>query len=338
MNRLPRPSRSMILAILMGCSVLSALFGRHVGDPLRSAIRYAIVPPGDGAMYLVTQFRERRRPEGPRLTDEQARRLRQENEALRRQVYGLAQDRYKLWRRATIVERMRPRFGATPEFPYDLIAARVVAGESLPYGAARVLGAGEAQGAVAGAPVTTRGLRTDRSKALPEGSAGVIPLPQNLMTVTSATLVGRISQAGEFTASLQLVTDVGFRINARIRRIINPLNPRTIVPPRGGSAIILTPGNNRLIDVVAAGDGKKSLIVKDVADAHAVRPGDRLISRTAEYFLPAEISIGKIVAVRPDPDHVGFCKLLVKPHAELSALREVYIVVPRGGPGGGGRR
>lgn len=323
----------MILTILIGCSVLTAFFGQRVADPLRSAIRYAIVPPGDGAMYLVTQFRQRRRPAGPALKDGQARHLRDQNEALRRQVYGLAQDRYKWWRRATIVSRMRARFGATPAFPYDLIATRVVAGQSLPYGTARVLAAGTAQGAVAGAPVTTRGLRTDRSKALPEGSAGVIPLPQNLMTVTSATVVGRISQAGEFAASLQLVTDPGFRIDARIRRIINPRNPRTIVPARGGSPERLTPRNNRLIDVPGAtGDGKGSIIVNGVAKAHAIRPGDRLVSRTDEDFLPAEISIGTVVAVRPDPDHVIFCKLRVEPHADLAALREVYIVVPRGKP------
>lgn len=323
----------MILTILMGCSVLVALFGQRVGDPLRSAVRYAIVPPGDGAMYLVTEFNDRRRPVGSGLTDKEADRLRKENEALRRQVYGLVQERYKYWRRATIVERMRPRFGATPKFPYDLIATRVVAGQSLPYGSARVLGAGRAQGAVAGAPVTTRGLRTDRAKALPEGSVGVVPLPQNLMTVTSATLVGRISWAGEFTATLQLVTDPGFRINARIRRIINRRNPRMIVPPGGGSSVRLTARNNRLIDVTpAVGDGKESLIVKNVENAKAIRPGDRLVSRTDERFLPAEISIGEVVVVKPDPDNPGFCTLLVKPHAELAALREVYIVVSRGTP------
>lgn len=324
----------MILTILMGCSLLVALFGGRVGDPLRSAVRYAIVPPGDGAMYLVTQFKERRRPAGSGLTDKQAEHLRKENEALRRQVYGLVQDRYKWWRRATIVERMRARFGASPRFPYDLIPARVVAGQSLPYGSARVLGAGEAQGAVAGAPVTTRGLRTDRAKALLEGSAGVIRPPQNLMTVTSAVLVGRISWAGEFTATLQLVTDPGFRINARIRRIINRRNPRMIVLPGGGSPVRLTADNNERIkvEVEAAGDGKESLIVKRVAKAHAVRPGDRLVSRTDEYFLPVEISIGDVVVVEPDPDNPGFSTLLVKPHAELAALREVYIVVPRGTP------
>ncbi len=60
----------MILTILMGCSLLTALFGRSVSDPLRSAVHYAIVPPGDGAMYLVTQFNDRRRPAGSGLTAE----------------------------------------------------------------------------------------------------------------------------------------------------------------------------------------------------------------------------------------------------------------------------
>ncbi len=322
----------MILTILMGCSVLVALFGQRAGDPLRSAVRLAIVPLADGAMYLVTQFKERRRPAGSVLTEEQSDRLRKENEALRRQVHALLRERHRLWQSATIVKKVRARFGASPAFPYDLIATRVVAGEFLPYGTSRVLGAGRSQGAVDGAPVTTRGLQTDRLKALLEGSAGVIPLPQNLMTVTSAVLVGRISQAGEFTATLQLVTDAGFRMNARIRREMNP-DPgkrRTIVPRGGGSPVGLTANNNERIKVEAAGDGKESLIVKDVAKAHAIRPGDSLVSRTDEDFLPAEITIGKVVVVEPDPDRPGFCKLVVRPDAELGALRKVYIVVPRG--------
>ena len=323
----------MILTILMGCSVLVALFGRRVADPLRSAVRYAIVPPGDGAMYLVTQFKERRRPVGSGLTDKQAERLRKENEALRRQVHALLRERHRLWQSATIVKKVRARFGASPAFPYDLIATRVVAGDALPYGSARVLGAGRSQGAVDGAPVTTRGLQTDRLKALLEGSAGVIPLPQNLMTVTSAALVGRISWAGEFTATLQLVTDAGFRMNARIRRKMNPdpRKRRMIVLRGGGSPVRLTAKNNERIEVEAAGDGE-SLIVKNVAKAHAIRPGDSLVSRTDVDFLPAEITIGKVVVVEPDPDRPGFCKLVVKPDAELAALRKVYIVVPRGMP------
>ena len=332
----------MVMTILMGCSLLIALFGGRLGvsDWLRGAMRYVIIPPGDGAMYLVTEFKERRLPTGSALTAEQAKRLQAQNQALRRQVYALAAERYKWWHRATIINRMRSRFGATPAFPYDLIATRVVAGEALPYGTGRVLGAGRGRGVVVGAPVTTCGLRTDRAKALPKGSAAVVPPPQNLLTVASGTLVGRISQAGEFAAALQLVTDPHFRINARIRRELNPRNPRMIIPRTGGSPVRLTPYNNKLIDVVAVGDGKESIIVANVAKDHTVRVGDRLVSRTDEYFLPVEISIGRIVAVRPDLENPGFAKLRVQPDASLLDLREVYVVVPRGGPGeatGGGR-
>jgi cell shape-determining protein MreC len=79
------------------------------------------------------------------------------------------------------------------------------------------------------------------------------------------------------------------------------------------------------------GDGEGSLIVT-VAKAHAIRPGDSLVSRTDEKFLPAEIAIGKVVVVEPDKDKPGFSKLVIKPDADLAALREVYIVVRRGTP------
>ncbi len=297
----------MILAILMLFSMLTALLGQRAANPLRSAIRLVLVPPGDGAMYLATQFKEGGKPTGTDLTPKQIQRLQKENEVLCQMIYGVAKDRDKWRRRATIVEGVRARFGGATDFPYDLIPARVVAVDSLPYGTGRVLGTGRSKGAVDGAPVTTRGLQIDRPKALLKGSAG-IAWPQNLMTVTSARLVGRISQAGEYTASLQLVTDAGFSMNAVIRR------------KRDGRPFNVTP---------VTGDGKESLIVT-VPEAHGIRPGDTLVSRADERFLPAEIGIGKVVVVEPDPDRPGFSKLVVKPDADLAALREVFIVVHRG--------
>lgn len=316
MKRFQKPSSRAVLAVLLGCSLLTSVLGRRAGDPLRNIVRFAIVPPGDGAMYMVTWFKSHQNT-GPRqgLGPEEAKRMLESVETLRQQVFSLIDQRDKWWRRATIVNRLRARFGATASFPYELIPARVVSGQALPYGSARLVAAGESRGVVAGAPVTTHGLRIERSKALPADSAAVVPIPENLMKVTSASLVGRIFQTGEFSASLRLVTDRAFKIQARIHRT-----------------------GKKLIDVVAAGDGKDAMIVRNVSAADAVRPGNLLVSRSSEDFLPAQVAIGKVVRVTDDPDHAGFVILHIKPHANLPALREVYIIVPRGGRRAGGSR
>jgi cell shape-determining protein MreC len=168
--------------------------------------------------------------------------------------------------------------------------------------------------------VTTRQLITNRAKWM----------PPRLAVVSHSALVGRILEAGAFTARLQLLTDRGYQVHGRIRRIISPNRTRMITVTAGDMprTAPLTPANNEPIDVIARGDGARRLVVEDVKEYHNVQPGDLLVTATHEENLPTEIHVGKVVEVtrdRKDPHRV---RVFVQPHADLESAREVFILSP----------
>ncbi|MCE5327085.1 MAG: hypothetical protein LLG01_11805 [Planctomycetaceae bacterium] len=357
MKRLPKPSAAMVLAVLMACAFLTALPGRRVAEPLRNVTSYLFVPPGEGAMYFVSYFKGRITARAPRpIGADEARALEAENTQLRQQVYSLVEQRDQWWRRATIISGLRKqfggRFGPSQEFPYDIIPAWVAGDESLPYGSGRSLGTRHSVASRKGAPVTSWVLKTDRTKAIePVGSPAIAVDVESkhryLLQITGSVLVGRLTQTADFTARMQLVSDANFSIQARIRRLVDRQHPRT-VRPKGSSEFKPLTADNSLIDVQATGDGKGSVIVEGIWEGEDVRArgwlapgeayspelpprrGDQLVTRADEMFMPAEVLVGEVVEVTPIPEHGGFVRLRVEPAVNLAALREVYIVVPRG--------
>jgi len=317
--RLPgKLSKKWLLAVLLTACVVTSFLGSRASVPLRNMMQYPLAPLGDIPMYLTSAF-EGHAGGSPDISREQARALLVENRRLRGQLLELS----RLYQQYARQERTKQYlFGRMTDFPCRLIPGRVVGAEPLPYGQTRIVGPGRSAGTRVGARVTTRELVTDRPKALLSGYA----------TISATSLVGRISSAGAFTARLQLVTDRQFAIEAQIFRLIDPNNPRQIKVTKANAAAmeILTPQNNHLVPVFAQGDGANGLIVRDVSVNDNVRPGDWLITRRDDAFLLAGIRIGEVTQVVRSPEHPGFVTLHVRPHADLEALREVYIVVPVG--------
>ena len=164
---------------------------------------------------------------------------------------------------------------------------------------------------------------TDRSKAL----------PTDLAVVTTSALVGRLVDAGAFVARMQLVTDRDFKVSARIRRLVDPNHPREITIIREGSAAreVLTEHNSVPLDVQAVGDGSNGLVVSHVPEIDNVLPGDLLVT-AGEGLLPVEMGIGRVRQAQRDPQNPHHFTLKVAPEADLSNLREVYIVLPLAPP------
>lgn len=315
--------QSVVLALLVTAAVLSFM-GARAGNYLRGRTQGLLAPLGDLSSGAATTIRQRADNLG-KPSHEQERRVQDLDRQIQDLRYALHSEQARYNELVRAAQAKDSLYGQFPDFPCRLVNARVVSGESLPYGGGKVI----RPGAPEGANITTRDLITDRSKSLPE----------NLHVMDSKALVGRIIRAGEFTAQLQLITDPAFKTQAMIWR--DPGISRQIVLRKGNAVVreALSAGNNELIDVSdVRGNGKGGLIVRNVFQDRNIQPGDWLITTGNSRFMPDRIRIGQVVTVQNDHDHVGMASLVVKPLSDLGSLREVFIVLPLAGNDGGGGR
>lgn len=349
-----QPNR-WVLTVMLALSVLMAMSGRGLARRVRGLSLPVLGPATDAGMYLATSFRgnfrddaEERlalserdaqmlaalaRGELRELSPDDITRLQEiidtQMTRLARHWKGQAHDAHTTIAQLTNFHRL---FGPIEDLSCELIPARVVSADSLPYGQTRLVNAGLRNGASAGEQVTTRLLLTNRAKALAYSS--------RLSVVTGTALVGRLGETGAFTARLILVTDRSFRMEAQIDRVIDPDNPRMIQVERAGQVMTepLSATNNAFIDCTAEGNGSDAVIVHSVSTAHNIKPGDWLVVRIVGAYYTTRIPIGQIVRRSDDArSGAGFHELRVEPMVDLSALREVYIINPilgvlEGGP------
>jgi cell shape-determining protein MreC len=251
------------------------------------------------------------------ISTEDARRYQQQNEELLGRLNAVEAELARRMQQDVTIDGIRKLYGPVKDFPYELIPARVVAGDAMPYGQTRLLNTG----AEKGTRVTTRVLLTDRSKAL----------PIRLAAVTPTALVGEVVESSAFAARMRLVTDRGYSTtHALIRRVIDPKKSRQITVVEAASVQPLNAKNNAPIPVKAYGDGVSSVLVPRVKAYHNVQPGDLLVTMPDDPMLQAELRIGVVEEVQPDKDDPHFVTLKVRPSADLAALREVFLVVPLG--------
>jgi hypothetical protein len=305
--------KTVVLALLLAAAGLT-LVGNWAAGDLRSLAQMAMLPLSQPGTGLALTIRER----VDELSPPSGRWQRKLVEA-RTKAEHLQYDLDAV--RARFAEHMRidheekeTRYGILNGFPCELVAARVVAGQSLPYGDTRVL---RASAAKPGAYVTTVDLLTDRAKSLPEDLLA-------LDTMDTKALVGRIVSSGMATAQLQLVTDGDFQIGAMIWR--DPNLHREIDTAHRREPLTAT--NNQYIPTTIRGDGRGGMIATDVFKSHNVLPGDWIGTDGRSKFMPQRIRIGRVAAVKPDPRNAGLVALSITPVADLASLRDVYIVVP----------
>jgi cell shape-determining protein MreC len=314
-------SRRTLLAVLVVGAATMTVLGRGFAARVRGVAQTLLAPAGDGGMYLVTALRRRvGRLGGRGLSAEEARRLAQRRERLRRTVARLQREAARYKRQARAAKHFTRHYSPEEDLRCELIAAEVVGAGGLPYGQTRVLAVRRDEGAVPGALVTTRQIVHDRSQAL----------PPKLAVVNAASLVGRLTEESRaFTARVHLLTDRSFRVKARIRRRIDPNRPRTIkrLGPKAAE-VLLTPANNAPVDAMAFGNGADGLVLPDVAALESIRPGDWVMTYPDGVFAEIELHIGRVSRVVPNPDNQRFVTVHARPAADLSALREVFVLHP----------
>ena len=330
-----RFSKSWLVAALLLASAALAVLGPGVAEVIRKPAHMVLAPLGDGGMFLTTVYKSHvSEVQEAYITQAEARRLKAENRAL-----NAALERYidavGQWAALEQARLINQRYGPDSDFPCDLIPARVIADDALPYGATRIVSAGHAQKADDGAKVTTRvTLQTDRTKRLPPGLRVLLTntdvgedIPPRMRAVLSNVLVGELAETSAYTARCVLVTDREFRTEGLIHRVLDPAQPRFAL--LGGAVRTeLTRANNHAVPVVAEGNGRGMLIVRNVSDEHGIAKDDILYTRGRERSLPVTIPIGQVERVEGDAPNPGFVILTVRPFADLSSLRDVYVVVP----------
>lgn len=311
--------RRLVVICLLGSAVVS-LAGQPLMTPLRRLARLATSPGGDAGMYVTTSVARRLSAAGQgHVSQGRARELATENEILRRRLAQLSGRLSLAHRHMDDIQSIRKRlYGPSREMPSELIPARVVALDAVPYTDSRLLTV-RGKAAEKGMLATTRLIWTDRRGAL----------PGNLLAMTPTALVGRLTETDAFSARMQLVTDRNFRIPVFVRRIIRPDRPRriTVDSGKGPGDVLLTAANADVrMQSAARGTGDGYMEIPNVEALHAIEPGDEVFTRDTDPAIGAEVPVGTVAEVV----HASktFVTLRVRPHAALAALREVYIVIP----------
>lgn len=314
-------TRQSVLGALLLAAAACTFAGPGVAGWLRHRVSYVLAPLGDGAMYLASSARHHADQVGTRaISPQQAAQLMEEIETLRGQLVAMQFERARLQQQLLDIQDIRQQlYSPTRDIPYELIPAHVVGADSLAYGRTRLIDVGSSRGLRTGDPVTTMRLAVDRANAL----------PPNLAAVSASAMVGRIDRTSAFTARLVLLTDRAFRAQALIIR--DPGNARTILQTEGQAIEApLTAENNYPIPCEIRGQGQDQLLIENVKALHNVKAGDWVVTSDSSQP-PLTIRIGQVSEVVPQPAHRGlFVNVLVRPHADLRALRDVYVILPLG--------
>jgi cell shape-determining protein MreC len=326
MRLLEKLSKKRLLVILMGVSLVTALFGSPLAGRVRVLTQWVIAPFGDVGMYVTNTVQTS--VGRPRIiTAEELALLEEENRVLTAINVDLVTKLRDLKRKLSELDSILNIFGWTrgSEFPYKLVPARVVAKDSIRYGSSGFVSYGGPRDVPDGSRVTTRHLLTDLSKALQE-KLQALGLAQTQSKLASCVLVGRLRKTGSFGGSLQLVTDPGFGINARILRRIEKPRMITIIESDRARTEPLTEANNKPVPAFAEGDGQ-GLTIRDIRESDNVLPGD-VLQTCEDGFVPTALLIGTVVRVTSDAERPGRVIVRVRPAVDLRKLRFVYIVIP----------
>ena len=322
-------SKKRTLVVMLGIAIVTSFMGSLISDLLRMPAVCAMAPVSDFVKASTSAFKTAMvNREEPVMSSAEASRLRREIQQLRSEAWARSQRERYWWDRYRRVQNTRKAYGASLE-RCELIPARVILGEALPYGRSQTVIKGTIHGVEPGMRVID--VLIDRSKALPAGDkmrtiTGYSPGTGK--PIAGSVLVGWVEAAGSFTARVRLVTDKRFKVEAWLHRTLNPANPRIITAntPEGPTEVTMTARNNSLINVKVMGDGERGLVTSAVPKSHNVRPGDWVwtIGRSAK--LPVKLRIGKVAKVATSVKNPNFVAMTVTPAAELGSLRDVLIV------------
>jgi|GEM_PF-1756616 len=324
-----RLSKKRVLFALLVIAGATSLLRSWVSDVLRMPAACALAPVSDFVKASTSAFKSAMADrEAPVMSAAEAARLRREVDQWRSAAQARSWGEIHWWDKYRRIQNTLNAYGASLK-RCELIPARVILGEALPYGRSQTVAKGTVHGIEKGMRVVD--VLTDRSKALPADDrmrAITGFSPASGKPIAGSVLVGWVESAGSFTARIRLVTDKRFAIDAWLQRKIDPGNPRkvTVMTSEGPTEKTLTRNDNRLVKVNLSGDGERGLITDTIPKAHNIRAGDWLwtIGRSAK--LPVRLRIGEVTTVVKSVKNPNFVIAKVAPAAKLGRLRDIFIV------------
>ena len=119
------------------------------------------------------------------------------------------------------------------------------------------------------------------------------------VVMAGGALVGRVTEAGRSVSRVLLITDRQSGVGAMVQR-------------------------SRELGIVK-GTGGRLCVMQYLRKEADVRRGDRVITSGVGSIFPEGILVGRVVAVRYDPER-GTLSAVVKPSADLVGVEEVFVV------------
>lgn len=287
------PSKSGSFVVLMAASAVSAFllppgwtgWVRGLFQP-RALLQRLTTDAARGVEHRAAQLAD------PPLPPEQARALRAEVEALRRQV--VAQGLQLEQQQARLAELTGLAEQALDGSPSIVVAHVVVSLDADPRRQTLAVRLTEKQ----------------RPHVRP-GQWVVAGLPEDPTReiLSRQWLIGQVAEVQTRLARIRLITDPGFKTRARAVRV---LADGTWQPARGECKL--------------AGHGPGQMIIEQ-AEEDYYKAGYRIVVVPASATLPVPLSVGRIIGSRPRDDSPQHVDLLVAPWAPLEQVTVAYLIV-----------
>ena len=189
-----------------------------------------------------------------------------------------------------------------------LQAARIVAGDILPWRDSRLVTQGAVHGVKTGAAVASALFTINRGSS--------VGMRSGLAVLESEVFIGDVDQVGTHSARVRLVTDIGNEVKVRIARRTN----ERIIPI------------DRFFWMVGRGRGVAHVtdLERREVESGLVQAGDWVLTDGESSALPMSMVIGRIESLEPDHDNPLLSYAVLQSAVDMAGLRKVYIFDPGG--------
>jgi cell shape-determining protein MreC len=194
--------------------------------------------------------------------------------------------------------------GQLPEYPLNVIPARILSHSYDSPGGGFRMAAGRSQGVREGQHVLYRYISRGRTSGVRDGQA----------VVTGMGIVGIVAHADTDFSEVRLITSPECRLSARIVHW-DANQAKWVAAPEIGRLTGSAEGQTMIMELVRSN--------VDVA------PGDYVVTYSAGIGIADSLILGEVTAVEPGQGGLTH-KITVRPRVDRNMLDEVYVLAPRG--------